>query len=409
MTPMSMNDLEVMLRSGESARDAWPLDPAIVHLNHGSFGAVPRRVIARQDELRREGDLSPVGWFPRVPEHTAAARTRVAPFVGAAADDTVFTPNASAAATVVFNSLRLEPGDEILVTDHGYGAVTMGARRLARRHGANVRTVRIPLAAEADEVVEVFARELTAKTRLIVVDQITSSTARRFPTAAISDLAWARGVRVLVDGAHAPGLVAEPALHAGGDWWFGNLHKWPCAPRGAALLVTTAPDRESLWPLIDSWGADEAYPDRFDSQGTLDATAYLTAGDSIDFIENEYGWDRARATLNDLADAGAEIIGDAMQHRITADARPAAAMPVPGMRLVRLPDGLGSRREDADDLRMQMLDETGVEAAFTSFDGIGYLRLSAHLYTVTADFEAFVERCVPAIIRTADARRADDA
>ncbi|GAA2942945.1 aminotransferase class V-fold PLP-dependent enzyme [Microbacterium luteolum] len=396
----------IRLRSFDRARDAWPLDPAIIHLNHGSFGAVPTAVVEQQDALRRKADLSPVEWFPRIAERVRAARERTAPFVGARPEDSAFVPNASAAATVVYNALRLESGDEILVTDQGYGAITMGAQRLARRFGATVRVVELPLLGSDDEIVERFADALTARTKLIVVDQITSPTARLLPTRRIAALAAERGVRTLVDGAHAPGLVPDAAAVAGGDWWFGNLHKWPCAPRGSALLVTETHDREELWPLIDSWAAQESFPTRFDTQGTIDATTYLATPAAIDFIENEYGWQRARETMAALADAGAEIIAEGF--RPYADEEPLTPLPspVPSMRLVRLPLGLGATREEADALRMDLLDETGVETAFTSFRGIGYFRLSAHLYSEASDFEAFVERCIPKILQRAGIRPA---
>lgn len=394
----------IRLKSHERARDAWPLDRNIVHLNHGSFGAVPTAVVAHQDELRRRADLTPVGWFPRIADHLREARERTAPFVGAHADDSVFVPNASAAATVVYNALRLEAGDEILVTDHGYGAVTMGAQRLARRFGASVRAVELPLLAPDDEVVQRFADALTPRTRLIVIDQITSPTARMLPTRRIADLAAERGVRTLVDGAHGPGLVRDAAAVAGGDWWFGNLHKWPCAPRGSALLVTTASDRDELWPLIDSWGAPESFPFRFDTQGTIDATTYLSTPAAIDFIEDEYGWDAARTTMAELADAGAEIIAEALRPFSTEDPLTPLPSPVPSMRLVRLPDGMGATREEADALRMDLFDQTGVETAFTSFRGIGYFRLSVHLYTEASDFHAFAERCVPQILQRSGIR-----
>lgn len=389
------------LSSFARARDAWPLDPNIVHLNHGSFGAVPTPVVAYQDSLRRRADLSPVEWFPRIAERVRDARERTAPFVGARAEDTAFVPNASAAATVVYNALQLEAGDEILVTDHGYGAVTMGARRLAHRFGATVRTVSVPLLASDDEAVQRFEDARTPRTRLIVIDQITSSTARRFPTRRIADAAADHGVRTLVDGAHAPGLIADASIAGGGDWWFGNMHKWPCAPRGSALLVTQAHDRQELWPLIDSWGAPEPFPGRFDTQGTIDATTYLSTPAAIDFVEDEFGWAATREAMTTLADAGAEIIADALRPYSIEDPLTPLPAPVPSMRLVRLPEGLGTTREEADDLRMQLLDATGVETAFTSFQGIGYYRMSVHLYTEASDFDAFVERCVPQLLQRA--------
>lgn len=392
----------VLFSSGRPAREHWPLDPATAHLNHGSFGAVPSEVIAHQDALRRLADANPVRWFPGVAERVARARREIAGFAGADPDDTAFVPNASAAATVVYNSLSLRPGDEILVTDHGYGAITAGAARLARRAGAAIVTAHVPLTASDEEAAACVGAALTDRTRLVVVDQITSATARTLPVAAISDLAHARGARVLVDGAHAPGLVPDAAAAVGAaDWWFGNLHKWPCAPRGSALLVTRASDRDTLWPLIDSWGYEEPFPGRFDHQGTLDATSYLTSPAAVAFLEREYGWDRARATLAELADQGAAIIGAALQPHLEGAAVPELPGRAPSMRLIRLPEPLGRRREIADGLRGRVLDETGVECAFTSFAGQGYLRLSAHLYTVAAEFEMFAERVVPLLARIA--------
>jgi isopenicillin-N epimerase len=405
MERLDITTSPVWLATWGRAREAWPLDPDIVHLNHGSFGAVPTEIVEYHEQLRRQADRSPVSWFPRIGEYVARAREQLAPFVGTAAGDIAFVPNASAAATVVFNSLRLEPEDEILVTDHGYGAVTMGARRLAKRFGAQLRVVSLPLLADEHQIVEIFQDAIGAHTRLVVVDQITSPTARWLPTKRITQVAHSQGARVLVDGAHGPGLVEHPVSHAGGDWWFGNLHKWTCAPRGAAVLVTSAADRHELWPLIDSWAADDPFPARFDVQGTIDATSYIAAPHAVEFIEREYGWTRTRQAMTDLADQGATFIATALQPYVTSQTHIELPTPTPSMRLVRLPDGLGRTREEADELRMQILDRAGVETAFTSFDGVGYLRLSVHLYTEPSDFDAFVERCVPLIVELASQRK----
>lgn len=391
----------VVLADGTSARAAWPFAPNIVPLNHGSYGAVPRDVIAAQRVLQERADASPIGWFPHIQSHTKSARERISSFVGASSYDTVFVPNASAAASVVYNSLRLTAQDEILITDHGYGAVTMGAERLARRSGSQVRTVHIPLDAGDTVIADIFDSEIKASTRLVVVDHISSATAKVFPVGRIADIAHSRGARVLVDGAHAPGLIANAARNTGADWWFGNLHKWPSAPRGAALLVTSAPDRDDLWPLIDSWHAHLPYPERFDMQGTLDVTPYLASPVAVDWVESQYGWERARITLSANADTAADAIAEAVAATLEGDPRPAVPDPAPSMRLVRLPGSLGASRAEADGMRDRLYDATNIESAFTSFDGTGYLRISVHLYTTPDDISAFIDRAVPLLRRWA--------
>ncbi|WP_426570243.1 aminotransferase class V-fold PLP-dependent enzyme [Streptomyces canus] len=407
-----MSDTEVttaprplLLADGEPAARAWSLDPALRHLNHGSFGAVPRVAQERQHELRAEMESAPVVWFPELPRRLAAARVGLASFLGANPDDLALVPNASAGVSVVYAGLRARDGGEIVVTDHGYGAVTMGAERLARRWGGRVRTARVPLDAGAEQAYEAVAAELSDATGLVVVDQITSATARRMPVELIGAEARRRGIPLLVDGAHAPGLVASPLDGLTCDFWTGNLHKWGCAPRGTAALVARGPLRDGLYPLIDSWGAADPYPDRFDQQGTVDATAQLAAGTALDFIGSTWGWSTARRYMDDLAGYAERIVGAALADLTGADARVDVGMPVPGMRLVRLPDGLADSRVAADALRDRAAAELGVEAAFTSFGGIGYLRLSAHVYNTAEDYEYFAERCVPVLGEWARAAR----
>lgn len=387
----------LLLADGTPAGRAWSLDPDLKHLNHGSFGAVPLVAQERQELLRVEMERSPVVWFPALPERLAATRARLAAFLRVDAGDLALVPNASAGASVVFAALTLRPGGEIVVTDHGYGAVTMGAERLARRFGGRVRTAHVPLDADEERAYEAVAAEFTDATQLVVVDQITSATARRLPVERIGAEARRRGVPVLVDGAHAPGLLEAPLAGATYDFWTGNLHKWGCAPRGTAALVARGPLREGLYPLIDSWAAAEPFPDRFDQQGTIDATAYLAAPAALDFVERTWGWPAARRYMDELADYGAALIGAAFAGTDGADTAVDVGMPVPGMRLVRLPVGLAADRLQADGLRDRVARELGVEAAFTSFGGAGFMRLSAHVYNTAADYEYFAEECVPVL------------
>jgi isopenicillin-N epimerase len=253
------------------------------------------------------------------------------------------------------------------------------------------------LGAGEDEAYEAVVASLSTDTDLVVVDQITSATARGLPVERIGAEARRRGIPVLVDGAHAPGLLESPLAGATYDFWTGNLHKWGCAPRGAAALVARGPLRDALHPLIDSWGAHDPYPDRFDQQGTLDATSFLAAPTALAFVADTWGWPAARRYMDRLADYGAQMIGTAFADLTGVDSAVDVGMPVPGMRLVRLPDGLGRTRLEADALRDRVARELAVEAAFTSFDGIGYLRLSAHVYNTGADYEHFAEECVPVL------------
>lgn len=386
------------------ASTAWSLAPAVRHLNHGSFGAVPRSVQRHQNALRATFDADPVRHFPDLPRRVGLARRELSAALGVAAEHTALVPNASAGASVVFANLPMEAGQEIVVTDHGYGAVVMGAERLARRAGASVRVARVPLGAGPEEACAAVLAELTPQTALVVLDQITSPTARLFPIGAITAGAHARGVPVLVDGAHAPGLIADPLADHDADFWVGNLHKWMCAPRGTALLVARSEIRHDLYPLIDSWGAPEGFPDRFDHQGTQDLSAWLAAPASIKFIESGWGWEAARTRMTELADVAEERIAAAFGAITGQDHRVDVGMKINSMRLVRLPDGLLPEPAAAHDLQVRTLDELGVAAAYPHFDRTGYLRLSAHLYNTEDDYADFADRCVPALCAWAAAR-----
>jgi isopenicillin-N epimerase len=367
----------------------WALDPSVRHLNHGSFGAVPRVALERQQTLREEMETNPDDWFRRLPERVGQARATLARWLRVPAEATALVPNASAGVSTVLNSLALPRDSEVLVTDHAYGAVAMGVTRAAARAGARTRTLHIPLTATAEEIAAVFADALTPATSLVVVDQITSATARLFPVAEITRLAHAAGAKVLVDGAHAAGMLPDPVGAAGdADFWVGNLHKWCCAPRGTAALVARGPDAQELWPLTDSWGAPYPFPRRFDEQGTMDHTAWLTAPGALEFVEETYGWDAARAGMTKLAEVAQGILADALH----TDPAEAAGAPAPAMRLVPLPAEVATGHEASPVLQRRIAAVTGCETAITSFDGRGFLRLSAHVYNTAADYEHLAER-----------------
>src|SRR5690606_28898480 len=243
----------------------------------------------------------PVVWFPALPQRLAAARTGLAAFLGADPDDLALVPNASAGVSVVYAGLEHRPGGEIVVTDHGYGAVTMGAERLARRWGGRVRRARVPLGADADLAFEAVAAELSDATALVVVDQITSATARRLPVERIAAETRRRGVPLLVDGAHAPGLIAAPLDGEPYDFWVGNLHKWGCAPGGRAARAPRGPRPDGRPPRSGPGGAGGPHPARLDRRAPLAAAGGLPAAAALDFVGGTWGWPAARRYMDDLA------------------------------------------------------------------------------------------------------------
>ncbi|HEY0216416.1 MAG TPA: aminotransferase class V-fold PLP-dependent enzyme [Cellulomonas sp.] len=390
--------LPLTLPDGTPAAAAWTLDPGLLHLNHGSYGAVPRAAQAAQQRWRDTMEQSPPGWFADLPAAVATARGQVASFVGVPDRDLAFVTNASAGASIVLASLPGRQGDEIVVTDHGYGAVTMGAERWARRHGGRVRTARIPLGATAQDAHDAVVAEIGDRTVLVVVDQITSATARTLPVAEITRSAHARGVPVLVDAAHAPGAQRRPATGLDCDFWVGNLHKFACAPRGTAVLVARGPLTGGLYPSIDSWAAHQPFPDRFDTQGTVDATSHLAAPAALDFVARTWGWDTVRDYAGRLLDHATETVAAAFAALTGTDHRVDTGTPVGPLRLVRLPGRLAGTPDGAHAVRDRLLAELGIETAVTEFGGAGYLRLSAHAYNTAAEYQQFTDRAVPALV-----------
>lgn len=385
---------------GTTGREEWALDPAKRHLNHGSYGAVPRRTLEHQTVLKEELERNPLRWFDSLPERLAAERAALAPFLGAPAHELAVIPNASAGASAVLASTRFQPGDEILVTDHIYGSVLMAAERAARRDGAVVRTVPIPLAAGPRETLELITGGVGPRTRMLIVDHVSSATARAFPVEdLVSALAEAE-VAVVVDGAHAPGLLDSPARAADGSdrvVWFGNLHKFASAPRAAAVLVARGETAARLHPPIDSWGAMLDFPERFDQQGTNDMTGFLSASYGIGELERLFGWQRIRDYAAELGAYAVSIIAPALEALQDAPARPEVGMAQPAQPLLRLPDGIVTDGASQRLLKNRLSAEADVEAGIMVWRGQGFLRISAHAYTVAADYEQLVERGIPVI------------
>jgi isopenicillin-N epimerase len=270
----------------------WPLDSAVTFLNHGSYGACPKAVLEHQAALRAELEAEPVLFLGRNLEaRLDAARARLAAFLGANPDDLAFVTNATGGVNAVLRSLSFAPGDEVLTTDHAYAACKNTLDYVAGRGGVkvNVAVVPFPLTSP-DEVVAAVLAKATPKTRLALLDHITSPTALVLPIARLVSELAARGIDALVDGAHGPGMVPLDLNALGAAYYTGNCHKWLCTPKGSAFLWVRRDRQAAVHPLTISHGHTGEREGRtrfrleFDWMGTSDPTAWLTVPMAIDYL-----------------------------------------------------------------------------------------------------------------------------
>jgi isopenicillin-N epimerase len=363
------------------------LDPAIAHLNHGSFGAVPIPVQQAQQHLRDEMEANPHRFFTvGLDERIGHARRHLSMFLGADPAGTAFIPNATTGISLILKSLALRTGDEVVTTDHGYGAVALAVERICVRAGATHRVVPIGLAATDAEIVAGLTGAITSgRTRLIIIDQVASPTARVMPVAAVTAVARRAGVAVLVDGAHAPGTMPLPIADIGADYWVGNLHKWLFAPRPAALMSVAPHRRAHLEPLVVSWRIADGFPAHIEWAGTGDYTPWLATPAGLHFMRS-LGVERVRAHNAALVGYGQRVVGAALGLLSPAD------LPNPGfagasMRILPLPDGFATDEPGAIRLRQRIAAELRVEVSVMTWRRKGFLRLSAQVYNHPDDFD----------------------
>lgn len=296
----------------------WMLDPSVDFLNHGSFGATPVPVLETQREWRDRLEAEPVRFMVEtLAPAMERARAALGAFLGAEADDLAFVTNATSGCNAVLRSLHFAAGDELLTTDHAYNAVKNAMQYVADRDGARLVVAEVPFPLDgAHAAFERILAAVTPHTRLAVIDHVTSATAMVLPVRELVAALQERGVETLVDGAHAPGMLALDVPAIGAEYYTGNLHKWVCAPKGAGFLWVR-PDRQAaIRPLAISHGANLPLTDRsrfrleFDWQGTADPTAWLSVPMALEFGDSLLpgGWSALRARNRELALAGRDLL-----------------------------------------------------------------------------------------------------
>ena len=378
----------------------WALQPGTVFLNHGSFGACPVPIFELQSELRRQMEAEPVQFlWRRYEERLEPSRRELAKFLGARSRDLVFITNTTTGINAVARSLKLKRGDEILTTNLDYNACHNVVVEAAQHAGAKLVTARVPFPLRnEDEIVEAVLRAVTRRTRLAMIDHVTSDTALVFPIARLVRELEGRGVDTLVDGAHAPGMTELNLRKLRPAYYTGNLHKWVCAPKGAAFLWAREDRQTGLLPAVISHGNNTERPgftalqDRFDWAGTFDPTAWFCVGRAISWMEKLLpgGWKELRARNHQLAVQARRILCERL-----GVVPPCPESMLGSLASLPLPDRFQGRPRSGkiDAEQLCLYNEFGIEVPFSRIGPkrVRHFRVSAQIYNSPAQYEYLAE------------------
>ncbi len=381
--------------------DLWSLDPDVLHLNHGSFGACPNRILEQQTQLRQQMEYNTLRFFEQdLPDLLETAREALGIFLGAPASDLVFVDNATMGVTTVLSNLNLIAGDRVLITDHGYNACSNAARFFAEKTGAVVDLINLPFpGSDSNEVIERILKGCTSRTRILLIDHITSPTALIMPLEDIVPAVQQRGIQVLVDGAHAPGMLPLRLAELGADYYTGNCHKWMCAPKGTAFLYVRSEHQSNLHPLTISHGMNRPVGEstrfrlEFDWIGTRDLTGFLTLPALIDYmdgISNE-GWAGIMVRNRALAVEARDLICQELGLEL-----PCPVDMIGSLATICLPGSVETTFTDyhvIDPLKQILRRQYGIEVSLSAWPSPAgrYLRISTQLYNALSQYRQLTE------------------
>ena len=387
------------LGNGRDLADLFPLDRSYTFLNHGSFGSVPHEVLAAQQRWRMEVEARPIEMLGRrMDDLLRDALSTVARFVGVAPHQLGFVTNATEGVHAVLRSIDWKRGDEIVTTDHVYGAMRQSIRRLADEFGVVLREVTVPLPVSGpDDFVAPVIEAFSARTRLLLIDHITSPTALVLPVVQLAEAAKARGILVLIDGAHAPGSINLHINAIPCDAYTGNLHKWVCAPKGCAFVAGVGAFAERLKPIATSHRYGEGLVREFDWQGTRDMTPWLTAPAALQYLERiggtriggtgvagegvcdeGSGWERVRRHNHNLAVWAMQTL---VEQWSVESLSPLDGSMLASMAAIPVPAQVQKRFASEVALQAHLYDVHRIEIPVIDWKGRWHVRVSCHLHT----------------------------
>jgi isopenicillin-N epimerase len=372
-------------------KEHYLLDPNVIFLNHGSFGATPRSVMDAHWAWQIRLERQPVQFITReMLPALKQARQILGNYLNADADDLVYIPNATFGVNIIARSLKLEPGDEILTTDHEYGACENVWKFVGQKNGTIVvkQPICLPMASPA-EIVEQLWQGVTPKTKVIFISHITSPTAIRMPVGIICKKAREAGIMTIIDGAHAPGQIPLDLMVMEPDFYLGNCHKWMQSSKGAGFLYTCRELQPLVKPLVVSWGWGEnssftsgtQYLDYFEWSGTNDPSAYLSVPAAIQFQEEHY-WPAVRHHCQQILADGLKRIDKRTGLETVYSDR---AAPFVQMAVVRLP-----LVREISEFQLQLLQQYSIEVPCIEWNGQHFIRISVQGYNTEEDVDALV-------------------
>jgi isopenicillin-N epimerase len=361
----------------------WMLDPEVAYLNHGAFGALPRVVWEAATELRAMMERDPADlMMRRLPDMLDDVRGQLAELLRADEAGCVFVPNATSGTATILTALApsLTTGDEVLITDHRYDAVGVQLGALAATRGVTPVVAHVPLdIADAADVVTAITDRVTERTKLLVIDAIASASGFMYPVADIVAAAHERGIPVLVDAAHAPGQMDVDLRATNADFWVGNLHKWVCSPRAAAIMSVAPQWHDTIRPLVASHHFTGGLQPAFDWTGTFDPVTILAVPSALAFWD-QWGWDDVRRRQSGIVDDGAARVAAAL-----GTTAPVAASFRAAMRVVELPNTLTAERSRA--VETTLSDKHQVEVSLMSLHDRSFVRVCGQIYNSADDYD----------------------